>query len=107
MPLPIKGVMHIHRGVEIGLRLVATHRTPEQLAPGLFEALAASIGEPLPFGATARAILTGPMWIHLDRDHLLNIGFLFGVFSDLAAQLIGSLAVHAPRFAACAWLDGA
>src|SRR5260221_8822337 len=45
------------------------------------------------------------MWIHLDRDHLLNVRFVFGVLSDLAAQLVGAPAVHAPRFAALARLD--
>src|SRR5258708_36780636 len=84
---------------------IVTHRTPKQLAPLLDDALAASVGEPLPQSAAARAILTGPMWIHLDRDHLLNVRFVFGVLSDLAAQLVGAPAVHAPRFAALARLD--
>ena len=91
-----KAMMHIHTAVPIGVGFIAAMWAPEQLAPGLFDALAASIGEPLPLGAAARAILTGPMWIDLDRDHLLNVGFVFGVFSDLAAQLVRTPAVHAP-----------
>ena len=96
MPLPIKRAMDINRGIKVGMGFIVTHRTPKQLAPFLDDALAASVGEPLPLGATARAILTGPMWIDLDRDHLLNVGFVFGVFSDLAAQLVRAPAVHAP-----------
>jgi len=105
MPLPIKRVMHIHRGVKIGIRLIVTHWTPEQFPPLRFDTFVAKIGQHLPLGAATRAILTGPMWIHLDRDYLLNIGFLFGVFSDLAAQLVRTPAVHAPRFAARTGLE--
>src|SRR5262249_34347836 len=100
MPLAIKRVVHIDRGVKVSILLVVTRRTAEQFPPFRFDALVAKRGEPLPPGATARAILTGPMWIHLDRDHLLNISFLFGVCSDLATQLVGAPAVHAPRLAA-------
>src|SRR5258708_2721420 len=78
---------------------VVTHRTPEQLAPFLDDALAASIGEPLPLGAAPRAILTGPMRIDFDRDHSLSVGFVTGVLIDFAAQLVGTPAVHASRLA--------
>jgi hypothetical protein len=84
---------------------VVTHRAPEQFPPFLDDALAASIGEPLPHSAAARAILTGPVWIDFDRDHSLGIGFVTGVLIDLAAQLVRTPAIHAPRFAARTWLD--
>ena len=86
---------------------VVTHRTPEQLAPFLDDALAASIGEPLPLGAAARAILTRPMWVDFDGDDLLDVRFVFGVCSDLAAQLVRAPAVHAPRLAARTGFDRA
>src|SRR6266478_3198623 len=84
---------------------IVTHRAPEQFSPFLDDALAASIGEPLPPGAAARAILTGPMWIDFDCDHSLGIGFVTGVLIDLTAELVGTPAIHAPRFAARTWLD--
>src|SRR5260370_29802137 len=97
--------MDIDRGIKVGIGFKVTHGTPKQLPPLHASALTMLVGEPLPQSAAARAILTGPMWIHLDRDHLLNVGFVFGVLSDLAAQLVGAPAVHAPRFAALARLD--
>src|SRR5215472_8401249 len=84
---------------------VVTHQTAKQLAPFLNDALAASVGEPLPLGAAARAILTGPMWIDFDRDHLLDVGFVTGILIDLAAQLVGASAVHAPRLARLAGFE--
>src|SRR5215469_13899471 len=53
MPLAVKRVMHIGRGVKVGMGLVVTHGTPEQLAPFLDDALAIVVGEPLPLGARA------------------------------------------------------
>src|SRR5215469_6772977 len=48
MPFAIKGAMHMRRAVKVGVGLVVTDRTPEQLAPLLDDALATSGGEPLP-----------------------------------------------------------
>jgi len=97
--------MHIHRGVVIGIGFILTHRTAKQLAPFLDDALAASIGEPLPPGAAARAILTGPVWIDFDGDDLLDVGLVVCMLIDLAAQLVGAPAIHASRLAAWTGLD--
>jgi len=45
------------------------------------------------------------MCIDLHGNDLVEVGFLAGVLIDLAAQLIGTSAVHAPRFAAPPRLD--
>jgi hypothetical protein len=39
------------------------------------------------------------MGIHLDGDCALGIGLVFTVLVDLASELIGLAAVHAPRLA--------
>src|SRR5437588_4346010 len=96
MPLPIKRAMDIDRGIKVGIGFIVTHGTCKQLSPLHAYALTKLVGEPLPQSAASRAILTGPMWTHLYRDHLLNVGFVFGVFSDLAAQLVRTPPVHAP-----------
>jgi hypothetical protein len=77
--------MDIDRGIKVGMGLVVTHRTAEQLAPLLDDALAASIGEPLPPGAAARAVLGRPMRIDFDGDNSFDISFVAGMLSDLAA----------------------
>ncbi len=105
MPFTIKRAVDIHRGVPVGIDFKMTHRASEQLAPFDLDAFAALVGEPLPFRAASGAILAGAMWIHLDSDCALNIGFVFGVAVDLAAQLIGLAAVHPPRFACACGLD--
>ena len=92
MPFAIKRVMDIGRGIKVGMGLVVTHWTPEQLAPLLDDALAASVGEPLPLDAAAGAVLGCPMGIDLHRDHLVEVGFVAGKLVDFAAQLVGTLA---------------
>ena len=77
--------MHIHRGIKVGIGFIVTDGTAKQLAPGLFDAFAASIGEPLPLGAASGAILAGPVWIDLDRDDLMEVGLVTGVLIDPAA----------------------
>jgi hypothetical protein len=67
--------MHIHRSIKVGIRFVVTHGTAEQFSPLLDETLAVSVGEPLPLGTAAGAILTGPMRIDFDGDDLVPIGF--------------------------------
>ncbi len=81
------------------MRLVVTHRAPEQLAPLRFDALAAKVREPLPLGAAARTILAGAVGIHLDGHGTSGVCLVSGVVIDLAAQLVRSLAVHASRLA--------
>ena len=85
MPFTIKRAMHIHRAIVIGIGFIVTDGTAKQLSPFLDDALAASIGEPLPLGAAARAILRCSMWIDFDRDDALCIGFLSGVLINFAA----------------------
>src|SRR5260221_666460 len=107
MPFAIKRAMHVHRGIVIGIGFIVTDGTAKQLSPFLDDALAASIREPLPFGAASGAILRSPMRIDLDRDNLMEVGFVLGVLIDLAAQLVRTSAVHAPRFAARTGFDRA
>src|SRR5258708_3856452 len=97
MPLAVKRAMHIRRGVKVSMGFVVTHRTPEQLAPFLDDAFAASIGEPLPLGAAARAILRCSMWIDFDRDDALCIGFLSGVLINFPAYLVPTPPFHPSR----------
>ncbi len=94
-----KAMMHIHTAVPIRVGLVAAMWAPEQLSPGLFDALALTEGEPLPFEATSRAILAGAMRVDFDRHDSFDKGFLTGFLIDLAAQLVRLLAVRAPRLA--------
>ena len=97
--------MDIDRGIKVGIGLVVTHWTNEQFAPFHREASAALVGEPLPLGAAARAILGCPMGIDLHADDPVEVGFVFGLLIDFAAQLVGAPAVHASRFAALARFD--
>ncbi len=45
------------------------------------------------------------MRIDLDSHDLLDIGLVFGMRSDLAAQLVGSPAIQPPRLAAWPLLE--
>ncbi|HWZ17789.1 MAG TPA: hypothetical protein VNW73_03240, partial [Ktedonobacteraceae bacterium] len=87
------------------MRLVFALGTSKQLPPFLEDALASSVGEPLPQSATSRAVLTGSVWIDFDRDNLLGVRFVTRMLSDLAAQHVSALAVHATRCAAPASSD--
>ena len=81
--------MDIDRGIKVGIGLVVTHWTNEQFAPFHRDASAALVGEPLPLGAAARAILGCPMGIDLHADDPVEVGFVFGLLIDFAAQLVG------------------
>jgi hypothetical protein len=94
-----KAMMHIYAGVPIRIGFIAAMWAPEQLAPGRFDALAASVGEPLPLEAAARALLAGTMRVDFDGHDSLHKGFLTGLLIDLATQVIRLFAVHAPRLA--------
>ena len=89
--------MHIDRGIKVGMGLVVTHRTKEQFAPFGCDALAVAVGEPLPLGAAARAILGCPVCVDLYADDPAEVRFVFGLLIDFAAQLVGAPAVHAPH----------
>src|SRR5258708_14164887 len=97
--------MDIQRRVKVGMRFKMTDGGEKQFSPLLMDALAASVGEPLSQSAAPRAVLGRPMRVHLHRDDLVEVGFVFCLLIDLAAQLVGTPAVHAPRFAALARLD--
>jgi len=105
MPFSVKRVMDIDRGIKVGIGLVVTHRTNEQFSPFHCDALAVPGGEPLPLCAASGAILGCPMCIDLHADDLLEVRFVFCLLIDFAAQLVGTPAVHAPRFAPLARLD--
>jgi len=63
VPLLVEGVVHVDRGVVIGMGFIVAHRTAEQLAPLLSDADPTTDGEPLPPGSTTRAVLRCPMRI--------------------------------------------
>jgi len=100
-----EAMMYIHTAVPVSIGLRVTVRAPEQLAPSHSDALAVLVGEPLPQLAAARAILAGAMGIDFDRHRARKKRLLTGILVDLAAQLIGLPAVHAPRLAAYFGLD--
>jgi len=91
-----KAMMHIDAGVPVSVGFILTHRAAEKFAPLHLDALAIPQGEPLPSGSAAGTILTGPMRVHLCSDGPARIRFLARVAGDLAPQLIGLFAVHAP-----------
>src|SRR5260370_21686855 len=92
----------MRRAVKVGIGLVVTHWTNEQLSPFHRDASACSVGEPLPLAAASRAVLGCPMCIDLHGNDLVEVGFLAGVLLDLSALLIGPSDAPAPRFSALA-----
>src|SRR5260370_17119369 len=100
-----KAILDIPCAVPIRVGFIAAMWAPEQLAPFHLDATSSPVGEPLPQLSASRAKLAGAMGIDLNRTHPLRKDLLGGVLVDLAAQLIGLLAVHAPRLAASFGLD--
>src|SRR5260370_13781584 len=98
-------MLDIPCAVPIRVGFIAAMWAPEQLAPFHLDATSSPVGEPLPQLSASRAKLAGAMGIDLNRTHPLRKDLLAGVLVDLAAQLIGLLAVHAPRLAASFGLD--
>src|SRR5258708_2277048 len=82
-----------------------THRTCKQLSPFRRDAFAAKNGEPLPLGPTARAVVRCPMRVNLYSHDSVLEGFGFRVLVDFASELVGLLAVHAPRLTPTPLLD--
>src|SRR5258708_26062631 len=108
MHLVIKTMIHVDRCVVVGVGLVVTHRAEEQLAPLLHEAASASEGKPFPPGAAPGAVLARAVWVDLDGDHRrAGVDLLPRILPDLAAQLVGHPAVHAPGLATPLGLDRA
>ena len=66
MKLAVKTVMHITGGVKVGMALVVTHGTKEELASFGRDPLPCHRAEPQPFGSTAGTILRGAMRIDFD-----------------------------------------
>src|SRR5260370_23003399 len=98
-------MLHIHTAVPIRVGFIAAICGREHVAPFHRDATSSPVGEPLPQLSASRAKLAGAMGIGLNRTHPLRKDLLAGVLVDLAAQLIGLLAVHAPRLAASFGLD--
>ncbi len=93
VPLLVERVMHVDRGVVIGMSFIVAHRTSEQLATLLCDADPTTDGEPLPPGSTSRAKLRCPMCIGFYGHYPQSIGFLPCGLVDFAAQLVGPSAV--------------
>ena len=85
MPFSVKRVMNIDRCVKVGIGLVVTNRTKEEISPFHCDALAVPVGEPLPLCAASGAILGCPMCIDLHADDLLEVRFGFCLLIDFAA----------------------
>ena len=100
-----EAVMQVGTAIVVRIGAVVTDRTPEQLATLPPHPLPTRNREPLAFGSTAATLLTGSPGIDLDRDNPLFIRLLLRVLIDLAAQLIGTPAVHASGLACALGLD--
>src|SRR5260221_11486207 len=97
MQLMIEAVMRVHRRVVVGMRFILTLLAPEQVPPLDEDALAALEEEPLPLRAASGAILRRAMRVNFHRDHgAAGIRLLARILPDLAAQLVGLAAIHAP-----------
>ncbi len=93
MILAVKAVMHVRRGIEIGMTLVRAVGTKEELAPFAWDALICYQSEPQHFRTTARTILRRTMRVNLDGYHSCCIGFFFRELIDFAFELIGVFAI--------------
>ena len=69
MKLAEKAAMHIHRSVKVGMALVVTNGTREELAPFAYDPLSCQQAEPHPFGSTTGTILRCAMRIDFDTYH--------------------------------------
>ena len=105
MKLAKEAVMHVDRGVKVGMGLVVTHRTKEELAPFAWNALACLGREPHALAATPRTILRRAMGIDFDAYHARCIRFFFRELVDFAFQLVGLFAIEPPGFASSLWFD--
>src|SRR5712692_6371375 len=105
MKLPKEAVMHVDGGVKVGMALVVTNGTKEELAPLARNALACLEREPHALAATPRTILRSAMGIDFDAYHARCIRFFFGKLVDFAFQLVGLFAIEPPGFASPLWFD--
>ena len=96
MKLAKEAVMHVDRGVKVGMGLVVTPRTKEELAPFAWNALACLGREPHALAATPRTILRRAMGIDFHAHYTNGIRFLFGELIDFAFQLVGLFAIEPP-----------
>src|SRR5258708_20039685 len=87
VPLLVEGVMHVDRGVVIGVGFIMAHRTAEQLAPLRLDAYPATEGEPLPPGSASRAILRCPMGIGFDAHYPQRLTLLPPILLNFATHL--------------------
>src|SRR5437667_9271665 len=94
-----EAMMHVDRGVEVGLYLIGTRPATEQLATSSEDADGAFSRKPFALGSTSRTILTGSMSIRLARDDPDGIRFFFRQLVDFAFELIGLFAIQSLRFA--------
>jgi hypothetical protein len=105
MKLAKEAVMHVDRGVEVGLRLIGTRPATEQLATSSEDADGAFSRKPFALGSASRTILTRSMSIRLTRDDPDGIRFFFRQLVDFAFELIDLFAIQSLRFASPLWLD--
>src|SRR5258708_2092709 len=93
----IEAVMRVPRRVVVGMRFLLTLLAPEQVPPLYEDALSALEEEPLPPRAASGAILRRAMRVNFHRDHgAAGIRLRARILPDLAAQLVGLAAIHAP-----------
>lgn len=105
MKLAKEAVMHVDRGVKVGMGLVVTPRTKEELAPFAWNALACLGREPHALAATLRTIVRRAMGIDFDAYHARCIRFFFREVVDFAFQLVGLFAIEPPGCASSLWFD--
>jgi hypothetical protein len=105
MKLAQEAVMHVDRGVKVGMALVVTPRTKEELAPFAWNALACLGREPHALAATLPTLLRRAMGIDFDADHARRIRFFLRELVDFAFQLVGLCALEPPGCASSRCFD--
>lgn len=81
--------MCVHAGVEVRVNLVAAVGIVEEFAAFHFHPLPIKVGELLPLGPAAGAVLTRAVGIHFYRHYPQAVRSILGVFDYLASQLVG------------------
>ena len=105
MILAEEAVMHIARGIKVGMALVAADGAEKELAPFACNTLCGHEAEPHPAGSTTRTILRSSMCVDFHAHHCGCIGFFSRELVDFPFELVGLLAVQPSGLAASFWID--